>query len=56
VNEKSVHLFSLLLETLEWAKNLVTGSEAVSGSEKNWLQREREVAERETEWERESEK
>ena len=33
----------------ERAKNLVSGSGAVSGCEKNWLEREREVAERGTE-------
>ena len=33
----------------ERAKNLVSGSGAVSGYEKNWLEREREVAERATE-------
>jgi len=30
---------------VEWAKDLVSGSVAVTGCEKNWLEREREVAE-----------
>ena len=42
-NSNSVHFFTLLLETLEWAKHLV--SRAVSGCERNWLERERVVAE-----------
>ena len=43
-----------MLETLEQSgsgagQNLVSGSGAVSGCEKNWLEREQEVAERGTE-------
>jgi len=39
VNEKSVHFFSLLLETLEWSGPKIWWAERWAGVKKNWLER-----------------